>query len=83
MRYLILLFFSICFFLSQAQYISPEKGLVFEDSEVPRVDIFIDNDSLNMMLDWGNLSSNHEYPATFVFARVSYILAWVVRGTPL
>jgi len=50
-----------------AQYQFPEDGIVFDDSEVPRVDIFIDSEDLETILDEDNLDSNEEYPATFIF----------------
>ena len=65
-----LLFCWLLFFVANpmiAQYQFPEDGIVFDDNEVPRVDIFINADSLDAILDEDNLSSNYEYPATFVF----------------
>ncbi len=68
MRYFVWL--SILFFVTNpifGQYQFPDDGIVFSDAEVPRVDIFIDSDSLAAILDEDNLSSNYEYPATFIF----------------
>ncbi len=61
-----LLFFFLHFSIL-AQYSFPENGLVFDDSEVPRVDILIDDASLQEILAWENLQNNEEYPATFIF----------------
>jgi len=47
------------------QYASPAPGIVFDDHEVPRVDITIVPILLQQILD--NPESNEEYPATFIF----------------
>ncbi len=52
---------------TNAQYTFPEDGIVFTEDEVPRVDIFMDSDSLNELLSSENWDSNYEYPATFIF----------------
>lgn len=48
---------------SQAYF--PEKGEVFVDSIVPRIDIFINPDTLAWIYD--NPESYHEFHATFIF----------------
>ncbi len=71
MKYSINIAFIFVFFLlpfsGNSQYIFPDKGYVFDDTEIPRVDIFIDADSLQHLLETDNLQNNHEYPATFIF----------------
>ncbi len=53
--------------LGRSQYVIPERGHVFQDQEVPRVDITLDQDSLDILLHPSNIDSNHEYPASFKF----------------
>lgn len=48
-----------------AQPYFPAKGHVFNDSLIPRIDVLIDDDSLDVMYD--DLYTDHEYPATFIF----------------
>lgn len=50
---------------ANAQPYLPAKGKVFNDALIPRIDIFIDPDSLTEIMN--NVFSNHEYPATFIF----------------
>jgi len=50
-----------------SQYNYPEKGLVFIDTEVPRVDILIADELLEDILDPYNFQSYEELPATFIF----------------
>ena len=50
-----------------AQNPFPELGEVFRDDVVPRIDILIDQDSLDALYAPGNEESNHHYPATFIF----------------
>ncbi len=50
----------------RAQPFFPEEGPVFNDSIVPRIDILIDPDSLDAIFN--DVSSYHEYPATFIFS---------------
>ena len=57
----------------QAQEIIPNKGHVFEDSQIPRVDIFLPSDSLAEILATGNELSDYEYHATFLFNNGSEI----------
>jgi len=57
-------------FLSvKAQVNQPEKGRVFEDSTVSRIDILINLDSLNELLLEENWHENHEYPSDMLFTR--------------
>ncbi len=48
-----------------AQYSNPEKGILFADDEVPRVDIIIEQVFIDQIL--ANVESNEEYPAQFIF----------------
>ena len=45
----------------------PENGYVFNDTEIPVINITIAPDSLEQLLASGNEYSNHEYPAVFNF----------------
>ncbi len=49
----------------RAQPVFPGAGPVFNDSLVPRIDILIHPDSLDVV--FGYPGSYHEYPATFIF----------------
>lgn len=46
------------------QVFFPEKGPLFNDTIVPRIDILIDPDSLDAIFI--DVESDHEYPATFI-----------------
>ena len=48
-----------------AQFVNPEAGPVFIDTEVPRVDINLPQESLDAILD--DVWSNEEYEAQFIF----------------
>jgi spore coat protein H len=50
-----------------AQQLVPELGPVFVDTVVPRVDILIPQDSLDLILAPGNEESNQHFLATFIF----------------
>lgn len=50
-----------------AQNPFPEKTRVFDDETLPRIDIFIDIDSLALI--YQDVESDHEYPANFIFTR--------------
>ena len=52
---------------SHAQIIHPEPGFVFEDSEVPRIDITISQSNLQQL--YADPESNVEYLAGFSFTR--------------
>lgn len=47
------------------QYSNPDNGLLYIDDEVPRIDVFMSDDSLDVLLE--DVFSNHEFPATFIF----------------
>lgn len=51
----------------QAQYAVPEKGEIFRDDVIPRVDIQLPADSLAAILDRNNRESNYHYHARFIF----------------
>jgi len=55
--------------LGNAQINQPEKGWVFEDSTVSRIDIIINQDSLDELLLEENWYEDHEYPADMYFTR--------------
>lgn len=59
------LFISINIF---GQNLFPENGPVFRDDVVPRIDILIPQDSLDIMLAPGNEESNYHWHATFIFS---------------
>jgi spore coat protein H len=48
-----------------AQFINPPRGYVFNDSIIPRIDIIIDPNDLELIFE--DPASNTEYPATFIF----------------
>ena len=50
-----------------AQTPFPAPGSVFNDEIVSRVDIFLPQDSLDIMLAPGNQQSNYHWHATFIF----------------
>ncbi|MDF1696742.1 MAG: CotH kinase family protein [Saprospiraceae bacterium] len=53
---------------SSSQLISPDKTELFRDDVVPRIDIIIDEMSLDFILDPVNSSSNELFEATFIFS---------------
>ncbi|MBK8698650.1 MAG: hypothetical protein IPN29_03590 [Saprospiraceae bacterium] len=57
--------FSILSLTSLSAQVFPDRGVVFNDQVVPRVDVFMDADSLAQLLDDGNVQEDHEYPADF------------------
>lgn len=60
----------IFLFVSNYQIFSqffPDKGILYNDTEVCTVKIEINQDSLNQILLPGNEESDHEYPARFIF----------------
>ena len=61
------LFYFLLINYSEAQQLFPESGKAFDESEVPRVDIKINNSDLDIIL-LGNLDSNVEYPAQFIYS---------------
>lgn len=62
--FILLLLLSPFHFFGQCS--NPEKGIVYADTIVPRVDIFINPDTLNWLYE--NVESNQEFHATFVFS---------------
>jgi spore coat protein CotH len=58
----------LMFFLQiKAQRIFPDKGVVFNDAIVPRIDIMINKDSLDDLLSPANVELDHEYMADFIW----------------
>lgn len=53
----------------QAQIVQPELGWIFDDSVIGRVDIIIDQDSLDELLLEENWFEDHEYPASMIFTK--------------
>jgi hypothetical protein len=47
--------------------IPPDNGILYDDTEIVKIKIEIDPDSLSEMLEYENLTSDHEYPARFIF----------------
>jgi len=66
-RILLLALFTILILVNTVycQPAFPDKGQVFVDTIVPRIDIYIHPDSLALIYE--NPDSNHEFPADFVF----------------
>ncbi len=60
----ILFFISINIF---SQNLFPDPGQVFRDNVVPKINILIPADSLDVMLASGNEESNYHWHATFIF----------------
>lgn len=52
--------------VSFAQFF-PDKGFVFNDTEVPKIYITLNEADLSALLEPGNEYSDYEYPATFKF----------------
>ena len=50
-----------------AQTPIPDKGILFQDDIIPRIDILFEADSLEMLYASGNEESNHHYSARFIF----------------
>ncbi len=57
----------LLFFNAQAQIDVPEPGKAFDDTEVPKVFIALDEADLEKIL-YGDLESNEEYLADFIYA---------------
>jgi hypothetical protein len=69
MKYLYLTIF-LCFAIKlSAQIGQPELNWVFDDSSVSRIDIIIDQDSLDQLLLEENWFLDHEYPSTMLFTK--------------
>lgn len=60
-------FFLFSFPIINAQNPIPELGPVFKDDVVPKINIIIPQDSLDIMLAPGNEESNYHWHATFIF----------------
>ena len=67
MKELLIGFFLLSVILINAQTPIPEKGEVFKDNVLPRVDILISQASLDYILASANQNSNQEFEATFIF----------------
>lgn len=63
----LLFFFCLAQTIVNAQPFFPEKGPVYDDTVISRIDILIAPDSLRSILAPGNEYSDYEYPATFIF----------------
>ena len=50
-----------------SQSVFPSKGKLYNDVIVPRIDIKINQDSLEELLSSENIESTHEYPADFIW----------------
>ncbi|MCB2218854.1 MAG: CotH kinase family protein [Bacteroidetes bacterium] len=70
-KVLILVFIFLVPFVMIAQPHFPDDGVVFDDSEVPRVDILINPDTLEWIYE--NVDSYLEWHATFIFQRDDYL----------
>lgn len=68
LRWLMLTIF-LCLFglVSIGQIVHPSNSYAFLQDEVAEVRITIHPDSLNLLLDNNNLTSNHEYPVVFKY----------------
>ncbi len=68
MRFFITALFVFVLNFAFGQYIHPEAGVVFTNTEVPRVDVYIEESFLDNILHPDSLQNNTEYPATFIFS---------------
>lgn len=66
MKKYVLLFFTILFSIHYSSF--AQSDWLFDDSVLPRVDIIIEEDSLDIIL-FGDENSNHEFPAIFIFTK--------------
>jgi len=48
-----------------SQPVFPNPGMIYEDEVIPRIDILIHPDSLDLIYEF--VESDHEFPATFIF----------------
>lgn len=64
-----LCFFSFCPQLVTGQNLFPDRGVVFDDTSLPTVNIEINQEYLDLILDNQNLQSNEEYPAIFLWTQ--------------
>ncbi len=56
-----------CVSTLKAQIFNPGNGIVFSETEIPKVHLLIHPDSLGELYLQENWYSNHEYPCTFIF----------------
>jgi len=56
---------SLWMLILASQPIFPDPGPLYDDNTVPRIDILIHPDSLDLIYEYPE--SDHEYPATFIF----------------
>ena len=63
------LLFTTCF--AKAQVLHPETGFVFDDTELPRIDLSITQSNLEAL--YADPESNTEYFASFIFTRADSI----------
>lgn len=64
------IFLTLLFIVSQfsfSQNYIPVNDPVYYDAEVPRIDIYLAEDSLIELYQYENLESDHEYPAMFIY----------------
>lgn len=52
-----------------AQQIRPDDGYIFDQTIVPKIEVYLPQDSLDNMLLPNNLSSNHEYLALCIISK--------------
>jgi len=69
MKYLFTLLFFFYILILHSQILQPQLGHVFDNNTVSRIDIIIDQDSLDQMLLEENWFLDHEYPANMLFTR--------------
>jgi len=62
-----ILFFLLLIFSAGWSQVFPEKGVVFSDTEVPKIYVTLHADSLAKLLKPENRYSDHEYPASMTF----------------
>ena len=65
-KYLLIALITGLFFKVSAQPFQPGMGVLFADHLIPRMEILIDQDSLNALYE--DPHEKHEYPATFIFS---------------
>jgi hypothetical protein len=68
MKKLSLLFLFSLFFVLNG-FAQHEIDWVFDDTTLPEIQIFIEQDSLDQLFERDGWYSDHEYPATFIFMR--------------
>ena len=69
MKQLLTISFLFSILSGLAQIDQPALGWVFDDTNVSRIDIIIDQDSLDELLLEENWYENHEYPSDMYFSR--------------